>query len=180
MTITAPHTPDSDAQRPAVATDTIRLERATLSLTSGRLGRWVPWALLGAAVGLTLPVFLMLAAAEASEMNVGGWLVSAAVIYLVLIFTLSTIVESRRKAVDRLVTGLVAGAFLLAMIPLVSVAWTVVSLGVARMDADFFSISMRNVVGEGGGALHAIVGTLLVTLAAAVISIPIGLFTAIY
>ncbi|HOA87131.1 MAG: phosphate ABC transporter permease PstA [Microbacteriaceae bacterium] len=180
MTITAPHTPDSDAQRPAVATDTIRLERATLSLTSGRLGRWVPWALLGAAVGLTLPVFLMLAAAEASEMNVGGWLVSAAVIYLVLIFTLSTIVESRRKAVDRLVTGLVAGAFLLAMIPLVSVAWTVVSLGVARMDADFFSMSMRNVVGEGGGALHAIVGTLLVTLAAAVISIPIGLFTAIY
>ncbi|HQC93279.1 MAG TPA: phosphate ABC transporter permease PstA [Microbacteriaceae bacterium] len=158
----------------------MRLERATLSLTSGRLGRWVPWALLGAAVGLTLPVFLMLAAAEASEMNVGGWLVSAAVIYLVLIFTLSTIVESRRKAVDRLVTGLVAGAFLLAMIPLVSVAWTVVSLGVARMDADFFSMSMRNVVGEGGGALHAIVGTLLVTLAAAVISIPIGLFTAIY
>ena len=180
MTITAPHTPDSDAQRPAVTTDTIRLERAALSLTSGRLARWVPWALLGAAVGLTLPVFLMLAAAEASEMNIGGWLVSAAVIYLVLIFTLSTIVESRRKAVDRLITGLVTGAFLLAMIPLVSVAWTVVSLGVARMDADFFSMSMRNVVGEGGGALHAIVGTLLVTLAAAAISIPIGLFTAIY
>jgi phosphate transport system permease protein len=39
---------------------------------------------------------------------------------------------------------------------------------------------MRNVVGEGGGALHAIVGTLLITLAAAIISIPIGLFTAIY
>jgi phosphate transport system permease protein len=39
---------------------------------------------------------------------------------------------------------------------------------------------MRNVVGEGGGALHAIVGTLLITLAAAVISIPIGLFTSIY
>ncbi len=39
---------------------------------------------------------------------------------------------------------------------------------------------MRNVVGEGGGILHAIVGTLLITLAAAVISIPIGIFTAIY
>ena len=39
---------------------------------------------------------------------------------------------------------------------------------------------MRNVVGEGGGALHAIVGTLLITGAAAIISIPIGLFTAIY
>jgi len=185
MTIAAPQNPRNTAPEPgsgpsAPITDSINLERASLSLTSGRLPRWVPWALLAAAVGLTLPVFLMLAAAEASEMHVGGWLVSAAVIYLVLIFTLSTIVESRRKAVDRLVTGLVAGAFLLAMIPLVSVAWTVVSLGVARMDADFFSMSMRNVVGEGGGALHAIVGTLLVTLAAAVISIPIGLFTAIY
>ena len=172
MTITAPPTsPVASAPRSA---------SVNLSLTSGRLARWVPWALLGASVGLTLPVFLMLAAAEASEMNVAGWLVSAAVLYLVLIFTISTIVESRRKAIDRLVTGLVAGAFLLAMIPLVSVAWTVVSLGVARMDADFFTMSMRNVVGEGGGALHAIVGTLLVTLAAAVISIPIGLFTAIY
>ena len=39
---------------------------------------------------------------------------------------------------------------------------------------------MRNVVGEGGGVLHAIVGTLLITVAAAIISIPIGLFTAIY
>jgi phosphate transport system permease protein len=52
--------------------------------------------------------------------------------------------------------------------------------GIAGLSAEFFSSSMRNVVGEGGGALHAIVGTLLITLAAAVISIPIGLFTAIY
>ena len=39
---------------------------------------------------------------------------------------------------------------------------------------------MRNVVGEGGGALHAIVGTLLITGLAALISVPIGLLTAIY
>ena len=39
---------------------------------------------------------------------------------------------------------------------------------------------MRNVVGEGGGALHAIVGTLLITGTATLISIPIGLLTAIY
>ena len=39
---------------------------------------------------------------------------------------------------------------------------------------------MRNVVGEGGGIYHAIVGTLLITAAAAVISVPIGLLTAIY
>ncbi|MEN9620497.1 MAG: hypothetical protein RL499_690, partial [Actinomycetota bacterium] len=50
----------------------------------------------------------------------------------------------------------------------------------ARFDVEFFTWSMRNVVGEGGGAIHAIVGTLLMTGTAAIISIPIGLLTAIY
>ncbi len=39
---------------------------------------------------------------------------------------------------------------------------------------------MRNIIGEGGGIYHAIIGTLLITLAAAVISVPVGLMTAIY
>ena len=39
---------------------------------------------------------------------------------------------------------------------------------------------MRNVVGEGGGALHAIIGTLLITGMATLISVPVGLLTAIY
>jgi len=38
----------------------------------------------------------------------------------------------------------------------------------------------ENVVGEGGGAAHAIVGTLIMTLAASIISVPIGLLTSIY
>ena len=66
------------------------------------------------------------------------------------------------------------------MVPLVSVSWTVIVNGINRFDAMFFSSSMRNVVGEGGGALHAIVGTLLITGAAAIISIPIGLMAAVY
>jgi phosphate transport system permease protein len=39
---------------------------------------------------------------------------------------------------------------------------------------------MRGVVGEGGGAYHAIVGTLIVTSLATAMSVPVGLFTAIY
>ena len=39
---------------------------------------------------------------------------------------------------------------------------------------------MRNVVGEGGGIYHAIWGTIIVTGLAALMSVPIGLFTAIY
>ena len=33
---------------------------------------------------------------------------------------------------------------------------------------------------EQGGIYHALIGTLLITLAAAVISVPIGILTAIY
>ena len=39
---------------------------------------------------------------------------------------------------------------------------------------------MRSVVGEGGGISHAIVGTILITGLTAIISVPFGLFTAIY
>jgi len=35
-------------------------------------------------------------------------------------------------------------------------------------------------VGEGGGAAHAMIGTLLMTLAASAVSVPVGLLTAIY
>ena len=138
------------------------------------------WAILGGSLAVMLVVFLIMSLGSGDGFNIAGWLVTSGLLYLVLIFTISTIVESRRKAVDRLVTGVVASAFLIAMVPLISVTWTVIVNGIDRFDALFFSSSMRNVVGEGGGALHAIVGTLLITGAAAIISIPIGLMAAVY
>lgn len=154
--------------------------RATDSLRSGRLAAWVPWGLLGASLLVMLAVFVLMAGAAQSDVNYAGWLVSSALVYLVVIYVTSSIVEGGRKATDRLVTGVVTAAFLIAMVPLVSVGWTVISNGIARFDILFFSNSMRNVVGEGGGALHAIVGTVLITAAAAIISIPIGLMTSVY
>jgi phosphate transport system permease protein len=151
-----------------------------MQLTNGRLPRWAPWATLGLSAAVSGAVFGIWAAASGGEFSIPGFAVVATLTYLVLITVLSSMVEGRRKGTDRLVTGVVSAAFLLAMVPLVSVAWTVIVNGVAGLSAEFFTSSMRNVVGEGGGALHAIVGTLLITLAAAVISIPIGLFTAIY
>jgi phosphate transport system permease protein len=79
-----------------------------------------------------------------------------------------------------MVTGWVTAAFSLAVIPLVSLTWTVVEKGLNRLDIDFFTQSMRNVVGPGGGALHAIVGTLELTGIATLISVPLGIMTAIY
>jgi len=103
-----------------------------------------------------------------------------AVIFLPVIYAVARGVEGRRAAADRLATALVSGAFLLALLPLVSLLWETLSNGVARFDATFFTWSMRNVIGDGGGAIHALYGTLIVTGIATLISVPIGLMTAIY
>lgn len=153
---------------------------ASTSLTTGHLPKWAPWGILGASLVVVGVFFAVVAAAGGQGFNVPGWLILSAVAYLVLVTAVSAAVEGRRKSVDRLVTGVVTVAFLIAMVPLVSVAFTVITLGAPSWSSEFFSSSMRNVVGEGGGALHAIMGTVLITLAAAVISIPIGIFTAIY
>ncbi|MFF2494538.1 phosphate ABC transporter permease PstA [Agromyces sp. NPDC058064] len=150
------------------------------SLTAGRLPSSAPWVILGTAVAVAAAVFGVVAIGSGSGFDWGGALLVGALLYIPAIWLFSRLVEGARRATDRLVTALVTGAFLLAMIPLVSLTITVVTFGLARFDADFFSMSMRNVTGEGGGALHAIVGTLLMTGTAALISIPIGLMTSIY
>lgn len=135
----------------------------------------VRWAVLAASVVLGILVTSLL----------WGWnLIAAgalaAVIYLIGIYAISRIVEGHRHAVDRMVTGIVTTMFLIALLPLVSVVWEVTSMGLGRFDAEFFTWSMRGVMGEGGGAYHAIMGTLIITGLTTLISVPIGIFAAIY
>ena len=114
------------------------------------------------------------------ELNILGVALIGLTIFLISSYLVTLLVEGRRKAANRLVTNLVTSAFGLAVIPLISLAWTVIQNGAQRFDFDFFTMSMRNIVGSGGGALHAIVGTLEITLLASLISVPIGILTAIY
>lgn len=86
----------------------------------------------------------------------------------------------KRRLKNGFVSVIVYTTFALALIPLISLIWTTVNSGLARFDGTFFSSSMRNVIGEGGGALHAIIGTLEITALATLISVPVGLLTAIY
>ena len=90
--------------------------------------------------------------------------------------------DTRRRLTDRVMAGVVSLAFLVALVPLVSLIWTVVANGVQRLSPYFFVVSMRGVYGgmDAGGIYHAIVGTLLVTGFAGLISVPIGLLTAVY
>ncbi|WP_087485627.1 phosphate ABC transporter permease PstA [Brachybacterium massiliense] len=96
--------------------------------------------------------------------------------------------EGPRWAMDRLMTLLVIGAFAISMFPLLSLLWEVISRGLTRAIAakptpfSFWSEDMSGIIGgaDAGGVFHAIVGTLLITLWASIISIPVGLFTAIF
>lgn len=145
-----------------------------------RLARWFNPALAVACFAIASVAFSIPATANGTEFNLLGAVIVAALAYAILSFVVTLIAQGPRVAKDRLMTTLVTAAFAVAVVPLISLISTVVSLGLARFDPTFFSSSMRNVVGQGGGALHAIVGTLEITALAALISIPVGLLTAIY
>ena len=152
----------------------------TNSLTAGRLPKWSTWLVLGASLAIMCAIFGFMAAGSGAEFNVVGAVVLGTILFDIAIFVLAYLVEGIRQAKDRLVTSLVVTAFIVALLPLISLLFTVISNGLARFDLTYFSSSMRNIVGEGGGALHAVTGTLLITGMAALISVPIGLLTAIY
>lgn len=153
----------------------------TNSLTTGRLPKGTPWIILGASWAILLVAFAFVQAAQpGSDYNIAAALFLGTILFDVLLVIFALLVEGARQARDRLVTSLVATAFIIALLPLISLLFTVVSNGLARFDPMFFSYSMRNVVGEGGGGLHAIVGTLLITGMATLISVPVGLLTSIY
>ncbi|NLF05802.1 MAG: phosphate ABC transporter permease PstA [Actinomycetales bacterium] len=153
---------------------TLSLER---QIEARRLPTWAPWATGAGALAVALAVGLL-----GSGPSVAGVIALAVVLYAVVLYAASRTVEGPRRATDRLASILVTSAFALAMIPLVSLVWIVASRGARLFSAAFLTTDMVGIFGEmtEGGAVHAIVGTLLVTGAAAVISIPIGLLTAIY
>jgi phosphate transport system permease protein len=126
----------------------------------------------GAAVGVLASVL--------TGFNVVLAVVYAVVLGTIAVYLASRRVEGSRKALDRLVTCVVTTAFAIAMVPLVSLVWTVLSRGLRRLDGEFFNSSMLGIVGQGGGAYHAILGTLVITAITAIISVPVGLLTAIY
>jgi phosphate transport system permease protein len=140
----------------------------------GRLPTWAQWGVPAA--------FLVLALVAARTTDLGSalLLVAAVLVSIVAVYAWSRAVEGRRQALDRAVTLGVSGAFALAVAPLISVLITVVGRGAARFDWTFFTETNRNVLGAGGGAQHAIVGTLIITALAAAVAIPIGILTAVY
>ena len=156
------------------------------SLTSGQRPTWlIPAILVGSiVVGAALAALV--------SFSVALWAVFAAVIFLIAAPIAVTSIEGSRQGKNAALTYLVYGAFILAVIPLISVIWTVLFRGIPTLSPELLTTTMSSVtaiddqqsVENGtsvqGGILHAIVGSVIVTLCATIISVPIGLLTAIY
>jgi len=130
-------------------------------------------------------VALIVSAAVVLGLGIGNWvlvIVLGAAFYLVGLFYAATRVEGRRSARNRIWQTLIYSACLLAILPLASVVWTLVSKGVARLDGDFFGSSMNNIGARdpNGGAYHAIIGTLEQVGIATLMAVPLGVLGAIY
>jgi phosphate transport system permease protein len=88
-----------------------------------------------------------------------------------------------RVVKDRIATVLVHLAFGLALVPLIWILYSVMSSGLSLLlHANWWTNSQRNITYAmvGGGAYHAIIGTLVQAAACAVIAVPLAVFTAIY
>ena len=92
--------------------------------------------------------------------------------------------KSRSRALrDQLARVVMWAAFATAMVPLVWILWSVITKGGALLlNSHWWTNSQRGITNRvvGGGAIHAIEGTLIEALATAVIATPIGVMTAIY
>ncbi|ANW62851.1 phosphate ABC transporter, permease protein PstA [Mycobacterium sp. djl-10] len=92
-------------------------------------------------------------------------------------------VSGRRKFTNNLATVLVTASVLVAVVPLVWVLWTVIAKGLGAVTSSTWWLNSQSgmtAFAPGGGAYHAIVGSLLQALVCAIISIPIGVFVGIY
>lgn len=160
------------------------------SLTANRKPSWTWLAAAAGAAVLSLIINLIVF----ESFSLVGFLLIGAVAYIVGMYVVSRVLEDRLKARDEMWRHLVWTAFLIALVPLVSVVWSVLSEGLPTLLAHpgLLTTDMQGVVGatdiatqtEGeplqGGILHGLVGTLMITLLASVISIPVGLFASVY
>lgn len=96
---------------------------------------------------------------------------------------LFTDISGGRKTKDKVATVVIYAAMALALAPLAWLLITVLSNGLSSiLQAGWWGFDMAGQPTNqpGGGIAHAIIGTLMQVLVTSLISVPIGVFTAIY
>lgn len=106
------------------------------------------------------------------------------VAYGVIISTFSFITRGPQAAKDSFVSALVALGAVATVIPIASILLTVVQKGAPGLHLGIFSNDMSMATPTDpiptGGVLHAITGTLTMVVLALIMSVPIGILTALY
>jgi phosphate transport system permease protein len=86
----------------------------------------------------------------------------------------------RRRIVDASMTVLCALCLLVAVIPLGSLLWLVISRGLSSLDWAFFTQRPAPVGEVGGGVANAILGTLYIVGISCVIGVPFGVGAGVF
>lgn len=168
---------ESKQNKKSAPTPMQRNSQGADSIVGNSLSRGVQFGVLGASIVVALALVM-----TGSGFNIVGWVALSAAIYAISIYLVSRFVEGPRYAVDRLVTAIVSSFFLAALLPLISLIYTVVVEGTKRFDSEFLTYTLKGFDPSEpvGGAAHAIQGTLIITGLATLISVPIGILAAIY
>jgi phosphate transport system permease protein len=105
-------------------------------------------------------------------------------VYMVLTASLKGIQLGNAAAKDALVNSLVAIGAIVTVIPIASILFTVIQKGLPGIKLSIFTHDMSLATPTdpltNGGLLHAITGTLTLVSLALVMSVPIGILTALY
>ncbi len=116
-----------------------------------------------------------------------GWVATAYALFVVVFYVLCRVRQGSLLAGDRLATVVIATGATVVVVPLILIIGYIAVKGAPRLfTASFFTDTLANIgpielaEGLGGGARHAIVGTLLQVAIATLISVPLGILTAIY
>jgi phosphate transport system permease protein len=85
-----------------------------------------------------------------------------------------------RKLINGAMTVVCGCALLIALVPLASVLWLVISRGLAGLSFAFFTQLPKPIGEPGGGVGNAILGTLLIVALGSAIGIPLGVGAGVF
>jgi phosphate transport system permease protein len=86
-----------------------------------------------------------------------------------------------RRLKNQIMHGVLIGAVVLALIPLILILFEVIRRGASAMSWEFLtSVQTISLVREGGGYLNGLVGTLYMVSIAVIIAVPLGIASATY
>ena len=116
-----------------------------------------------------------------------GKLAFVIVLFLVAVIAsaaISGIRRDRKAALNSISTVMVYVAGMFVILPLGSILFEIIKRGIGGLSFGIFTTDMAITSSDApldeGGLIHAIVGTLYIVLIASLISVPIGILTALY